>query len=195
MSNSNETTPQLSFHSFDAEIAYMNGMYNLPVAPYPTVHDAAAHEVKRTGKYEMFTRNAVASRLRAFKAILEAELDEIDEIIDGLENFDEDRTVDFTDTLVAIADLMGDIQVYCASENARFGIPNSEVLSLIMASNFSKLGADGKPILDPATGKFLKGPNFFAPEPAIKEFLIALIQDFENYGSSTSQKTSSEVKE
>src|SRR6476620_5595229 len=43
----------------------------------------------------------------------------------------------------------------------------------IMDSNESKLGADGNPIYD-ANGKFLKGPNYWKPEPKIQELLAAL---------------------
>ena len=45
-----------------------------------------------------------------------------------------------------------------------------------MTSNFSKLGADGKPIKD-ATGKFLKGPDYAPPEEAIKDLLPRLWAD------------------
>lgn len=41
-----------------------------------------------------------------------------------------------------------------------------------MDSNESKLGADGNPIYD-ANGKFLKGPNYWKPEPRIKALLEA----------------------
>ena len=41
-----------------------------------------------------------------------------------------------------------------------------------MDSNQSKLGADGKPIYD-ANGKFLKGPNYWKPEPRIRELILA----------------------
>jgi len=47
------------------------------------------------------------------------------------------------------------------------------VLDVIMDSNESKLGADGKPIYD-ANGKFLKGPGYWKPEPKIKALLEGL---------------------
>jgi predicted HAD superfamily Cof-like phosphohydrolase len=72
--------------------------------------------------------------------------------------------------LVAIADLLGDLIVYCRSEALKFGIPLEEVLEVIMDSNESKLGADGKPIYD-GNGKFLKGPSYWKPEPKIKQLL------------------------
>ena len=43
----------------------------------------------------------------------------------------------------------------------------------VMDSNESKLGADGRPIYD-ANGKFLKGPNYWRPEPGIKVLLQGL---------------------
>jgi len=77
------------------------------------------------------------------------------------------------ETAVAIADLLGDIIVYCRSEALKYGIPLEDVLDIIMDSNESKLGADGNPIYD-ANGKFLKGPNYWKPEPRIRELLAGL---------------------
>ena len=76
------------------------------------------------------------------------------------------------DIAVAIADLLGDIMVYCRSEALKYGLPLEDVLDVIMDSNESKLGADGKPIYD-ANGKFLKGPDYWKPEPRIKALLQA----------------------
>lgn len=102
-------------------------------------------------------------RLMAFKEILAEELEEIDEIID---NYDTPGA----DLFVNLSDLLGDLQVYCASEMRRWGLPNDEVLGIIMESNFSKLGDDGKPIID-ERGKILKGPNYWKPEPQIAAML------------------------
>ncbi len=41
-----------------------------------------------------------------------------------------------------------------------------------MQSNFSKLGADGKPIYD-ERGKVMKGPGYWQPEPKIRALLGA----------------------
>ena len=68
-----------------------------------------------------------------------------------------------------------DIQVYCASEMAKFGLPLDKVLAVIMNSNFSKLGADGEPIYD-ERGKVQKGPNYWKPEPAIAVMIAELAQ-------------------
>ena len=72
------------------------------------------------------------------------------------------------DVLADMSDWLGDIVVYCASEARRWGIPMPDVLRIIMESNFSKLGADGKPIYD-ERGKVMKGPNYWKPEPKIRE--------------------------
>lgn len=112
-----------------------------------------------------------ADRLQKFKATLLDEINEIDDIVIACENKDEP-----IDVLVAVADLLGDVIVYCRSEALKYGIPLEDVLSIIMDSNESKLGADGKPIYD-SNGKFLKGPNYWKPEQKIKELLQKAIID------------------
>jgi NTP pyrophosphatase (non-canonical NTP hydrolase) len=133
--------------SFAARIAAMNVMYKLPAHDRPVVPAD------------------VADRLTKFKATLLDEVHEIDEIVaharDG---------ADAADIAVAIADLLGDIVVYCRSEALKYGLPLEKVLDVIMDSNESKLDADGNPIYD-ANGKFLKGPNYWKPEPRIRALL------------------------
>ena len=107
----------------------------------------------------------VAERLAKFKATLLDEVHEIDEIVQLAKTGGNP-----VDVAVAIADVLGDIMVYCRSEALKYGLPLEAVLDVIMDSNESKLGADGKPIYD-ANGKFLKGPNYWKPEPRIKALL------------------------
>lgn len=90
---------------------------------------------------------------------------EIDDIVEQISRGDRDIVVN-----VAIANLLGDVVVYCSSEAMKYGIPLEEVLDIIMDSNESKLGADGKPIYD-ENGKFLKGPYYWKPEARIQELL------------------------
>ncbi|MBP0621142.1 pyrophosphatase [Cupriavidus consociatus] len=135
--------------SFRDRIAGMNAMYRLPAHETPTVPDDAG------------------DRLAKFKATLLDEVNEIDDI----------RTLATSgasklDIAVAIADLLGDVIVYCRSEALKYGLPLEEVLDVIMDSNESKLGSDGNPIYD-ANGKFLKGPNYWKPEPRIRELLAS----------------------
>ncbi|SEJ53057.1 hypothetical protein SAMN04244579_04705 [Azotobacter beijerinckii] len=133
--------------AFRDRIQTMNEMYKLPV------HDAP-HLFEGTD-----------DRLLKFKKTLLDEVAEIDEIVELIR-----RGGNEIEVQVAIADLLGDIIVYCRSEAMKYGIPLEEVLDVIMDSNESKLGADGKPIYD-ENGKFLKGPNYWKPEPRIKELL------------------------
>lgn len=76
--------------------------------------------------------------------------------------------------LTDMADWLGDIVVYCASEARRWGLPLDRVLNIIMDSNFSKLDAEGRPIYD-ERGKVMKGPHYWKPEPKIREVLASEI--------------------
>lgn len=71
--------------------------------------------------------------------------------------------------LVDVADVLGDLIVFIASEAQKWGIPLIPVLHAIMDSQDTKL-VDGKATYD-ERGKFLKGPNFLPPEDRIKEIL------------------------
>jgi len=135
--------------SFALRIAAMNAMYKL------AIHDAPTLPAD------------VADRLTKFKATLLDEVHEIDEIVAAA-----GRGAAPAEIAVAIADLLGDVIVYCRSEALKYGLPLEDVLDIIMDSNESKLGADGKPIYD-ANGKFLKGPGYWKPEPKIKALLEA----------------------
>ena len=135
--------------SFEQRIAAMNAMYKLPASERPALPAN------------------IADRLIKFKTILLEEVHEIDEIVKLAQNGNSPA-----DVAVAIADVLGDITVYCRSEALKYGLPLEAVLDIIMDSNESKLGADGNPIYD-ANGKFLKGPNYWKPEPKIKALLEA----------------------
>lgn len=136
---------------FSEDIKKFNGIYKLPVSATPTLAVGVP----------------AADRLVAFKNILLEEVDEIDEIVTAIQS-----GAPALGTLTMLADLLGDIQVYCASEMAKFGLPQDEVLAIIMQSNFSKLGPGGKPIYD-ERGKVMKGPDYWKPEPKIKALLEA----------------------
>jgi predicted HAD superfamily Cof-like phosphohydrolase len=139
--------------SFAQRIAAMNAMYKLPANEQPVLPAD------------------VVERLTKFKATLMDEVHEIDEIVKLAKEGGAPA-----DVAVAIADLLGDVIVYCRSEALKYGLPLEEVLEVIMDSNESKLGADGKPIYD-ANGKFLKGPNYWKPEPKIKALLVARMKN------------------
>ena len=135
--------------TFAQRIAAMNAMYKLPANDRPAVPEN------------------VADRLVKFKATLLDEVHEIDDILALSQN-----GAQAIDIAVAMADLLGDIMVYCRSEALKYGLPLEDVLDIIMDSNESKLDASGRPIYD-TNGKFLKGPHYWKPEPKIKALLAS----------------------
>lgn len=132
--------------TFANRIRAMNTMYKLPIHDTPSL---PVHPIVRLSK---------------FKKTLMDEVHEIDDI---------SAIHDPVDRIVAVADLLGDIVVYCRSEALKYGIPLEDVLEIIMDSNESKLDAEGKPIYN-AEGKFLKGPAYWKPEPKIRELILSL---------------------
>lgn len=100
-----------------------------------------------------------SQRIEAFHRVLR---DEVDELLEAKK----DDGTDF----VALADCLGDIVVYAFSEARRWGIPMGEVLEVIMNSQDSKL-VDGKPLMSSDGSKFIKGPNYVAPEEEIERLL------------------------
>ena len=146
MSNEDSFQFAVKSASFLQDIEKFNEMYRLPSPPVPSL----THE-----------------RLGSFYRILGEELEEVSDIILSLE---EDGKIKHSEILTDIADWLGDIVVYCVSEMRRYGLKPEKVLGIIMQSNFSKLGEDGKPIYD-ERGKVLKGPGYWKPEPQIKAYI------------------------
>ena len=143
--------------NFDSKIRAFNKLYNLPCPAAPTIP----------------SRPELGRELNAFYDILLEECKEVYDIlqaIDGPVGHECDE-----DILTDIADWLGDIMVYCASQLAKYGLQSDDVLGIIMASNMSKLGPDGKPIYD-ERGKVLKGPNYWQPEPMIKRMILARLR-------------------
>lgn len=149
--------------SFLSDIKKFNQMYNLASHDDPNVQGQA--------------------RLENFIDILKEEVDEGDDIVAKLGKLEAmdaaEQPADYQqqklDALTDLSDWLGDLMVYCASEARRWGIPIQDVLEVIMASNFSKLGADGEPIYD-HRGKVQKGPNYWAPEGKIATLLERKIE-------------------
>lgn len=144
-----------NWQQFHASVVKMNKTYDLPVNESP----------------KLLPNQAI--RTQQFMDILRKELAEGDDILTKLQSQGTFNSEDTLYTLTDLADWYGDIIVYVTSEAVRNGIPLMNVLELIMASNQTKLGGDGKPIKD-ENDKFLKGPNFVPPEPAIKLLLSKL---------------------
>jgi hypothetical protein len=156
--------PPAPFRDFVGDIAKFNAMYGMNAEATP----------------QYTTRDELAARLQVFRGLLSdktpgGELSELDEILDMLaEPEGTETTPSMVDVFVKIADWLNDIIVYCASESLRHGVAISPVLECIMDANFSKLGADGKPIV--VNGKVQKGPNYAPPEPAIKKHLTRVLE-------------------
>jgi hypothetical protein len=135
--------------NFNERIAAFNKMYGLGV----------------------FTEPEMPGRLQKFLKILKEEVTEGDELLEKVQA----GSISYLDALVELADWLGDLQVYCASEMLRHDLPIEPVLGIIMDSNDSKLGEDGKPIYD-ERGKVMKGPKYWKPEPKIAQMLIGYFQ-------------------
>lgn len=119
-----------------------------------------------------------AQELLKFRCTLIDEVSEVDEIIKRCheyETYPEKNAPEAVDLkveiLVAFVDWIVDIQVFAMSQCLRYGINPVPSMQIVMDSNFTKLGEDGKPIFD-ENKKFLKGPNYKKPEPAIREMIV-----------------------
>ena len=139
---------------FYQDIEKFNQIYRLPTNDKPTLLEL--------------------KRVRNFQNILAEEVEEAEEIAQKYEKIVAEKgrldPQDKMEILTEMSDWLGDIVVYCASEAKRWGIPMEKVLGVIMQSNFSKLDENGDPIYD-ERGKVLKGPDYWKPEPKIREIL------------------------
>ncbi len=139
--------------TFAERITEFNNMYKLPVSDKPILQPV--------------------ERLQNFKNILTEEVNEVDEIIEKYNELMKTGNLEHqanVELLTDISDWLGDMVVYISSESKKFGIDLDKTLDIIMQSNLSKLGADGKPIYD-ERGKVLKGPGYWKPEPKIAEMI------------------------
>lgn len=171
-SQSPASPTKLTFRSLESKMLYMNSIYQLPISTVPSLFPAIGWQLRQPAHNVNPEDIIFVQRLKAFKKILLDEVGEVDEIIDKVNSGAED-----IDILTDLADWLGDLQVYCYSEMIRLGIPHKETMNIIMDSNFSKLDADGKPIIK--DGKFEKGPFYWKPEPKLKEMLLEKIAEAE----------------
>lgn len=139
---------------FNDQIMAFNLMYRLPAYGTPCI-----------SMLDFSDELALIKRLTKFKSILAEELEEVEDLIKTIQ-----QGASEVEILTELADWLGDLQVYCASEMAKFGLDNEVVLDIIMHSNMSKLGTDGMPIYD-ERGKVMKGPGYWKPEPMIRHYI------------------------
>jgi len=119
-----------------------------------------------------------ASELNKFRCTLIDEVSEVDEIVVRCQEYEDlvDKNTPHAvelkvEILTAFLDWIVDIQVFAMSQCLRYGLNPVPSMQIVMDSNFTKLGEDGQPIFD-ENKKFLKGPNYKKPEPAIRELVI-----------------------
>lgn len=141
-----------------ADIQKMNAMYKLPIKSAPSLD---------------FEGQTTLQRFDGFVKTLQKEMDEAPDVRGFMAKYEategSDRDAARIEALTHLSDWFADIMVYVMSESLKFGIPVFDIFNMVMQSNFTKLGADGKPIYD-ENGKFLKGPNFVPPEAMISAF-------------------------
>ena len=145
------------YKGFNEDVVKMNKMFDLPVKQSIELGRDLHDKVTKFHK----TLSDEVNELLVLK-------DKLDDPMfkDGMPHY-----VDVSiDHYVELADLLGDIIVYCASEAVKHGIYLPEVLQAIMESQWSKLGANGEVIKD-ENGKFLKGEDYQPPEATIKKLL------------------------
>lgn len=143
------------------KIEDFNRMYGLPVNNVPTI------------PFKPLPDNSVRAqfmeRISQFMIIMQEEVAEGHEIMKKIE-----AGADPLEVMTELADWLHDMIVYNLSEAKKFGLNSDVILGIIMASNMSKLGEDGKPIIKDS--KVQKGPNYWKPESMILQYLRAEIR-------------------
>lgn len=168
--NNEQQTEAVKAFDIEESIIAFNNLYGLPVSPVPVLINS--------------------KRIKDHLEILRKEVDEGEDILKKMEHLEmmykqsdamkiegvawTNQAEQELEVLTDMADWLGDMNVYNLSEMAKWGLPPLAILEIIMASNMSKLGADGLPIVD-ESGKVQKGPNYWKPEPKIAEFLAKCI--------------------
>ncbi len=117
--------------------------------------------------------------LKGFQDIIAEEVEEAEDIFKMYGSLKDSKNIsdeEKLEILTAVSDWLGDIVVYCFTQAQSWGLPMKDILKVIMESNFSKLDENGNPIYDDR-GKVLKGPDYWKPEPKIKEILKKKIEE------------------
>lgn len=130
-------------------VAVFHRFYNMPI-------------VQPTASSALMTHIDGQRLLMRFNLVLEEFVELADEM--GIEvRIPEHPFEEHAMSMVGIADAIGDLIYVLIGFCLETGIPIHAVLRSIQASNLSKLGADGKPIVR-EDGKVLKGPGYFKPD-------------------------------
>lgn len=70
----------------------------------------------------------------------------------------------YTPDLVEVADAVADLDVVVNGAGIRHGFDMQALSREAFRSNMTKLGADGRPMINPETGKIMKSPLFQEPD-------------------------------
>jgi hypothetical protein len=186
--------------SFPTDIRKQNNMYRLPINTVPTLDNLTKPNgtpQSPVARMEGFLKTLTDEVAEGHEIRAKLELLDVAAAGHTEYHYDEEDDLLFTDAqkeklaaffvlcvqnpdeakkdvLVDMADWLSDLIVYCRSEAMKYGLPLEDTLQAVMASNFTKLPADGVPVHD-ANGKFLKDmTNFVPPENAIKTILFGL---------------------
>lgn len=73
------------------------------------------------------------------------------------------------ETVVDQADAMIDLIYLALGTLVELGVKPEPLWNIVHSANMSKLWPDGKPRLNPETGKIIKPPTFVRPEPLLAE--------------------------
>lgn len=160
----------IPMNSITEMVQKFNRMYKLPCPSLPTLRAVIVDDKEPTNSPSM----ALRARLVAFRETLAKELAEIEDIIELTDNVPENAYLPVLPYLPMVADLLGDLIIYCMSEMLKYGLNPEKILSIIMQSNFSKLQEDGSVLYD-ANGKVEKGPNYYTPEPELEADILDTI--------------------
>ncbi|WP_159618159.1 acyltransferase domain-containing protein [Ruania rhizosphaerae] len=136
----------------EALVREFHHVYDVPVGSAPSL-DSSRVPMRMALIAEEFAELVGAVYGREAEAVLEAAY------------LQAVRVADDARDAVGAADAIGDLVYVLYGMALECGIPLTEVLAEIQASNLSKLGVDGRPILR-EDGKVLKGPGYRAPDIA-----------------------------
>ena len=149
---------------FEKSIFKFNDMYGVSNPAVPQL-DAVGNPVTRLEQFMRILHDELTESSDIFSVLIEKKSADAEKLRGLLGDVTDEELA-----LVMLMDWLGDIQVYCASEMRRYGLPIDKVLDIIMESNFSKLDENGNPIID-SNNKVGKGPNYWKPEPKLLELL------------------------
>lgn len=138
-------------------------------------HKAFSHpvETKPTEPDAKTVRLRMRLILEEFIEFVEANVDEEKQsaqailypLKDAFNNIESLEEADIKVDTVEVADALTDINYVTYGAGHCYGINLDATMQEVQRSNMSKLGADGKPIID-EHGKIQKGPDYFKPDLA-----------------------------